>query len=140
MPRRVLIIGGDSLLRKTARDILKPGEYEVLEAVDGTDGLNKAEHLHPDAILLAVGMSGLDGYEVCWGLKENPATRGIPVIMVTTSAEPSLNALAYAAGALACLPKRFRREALIATIELALVQTARRPKPRDDEQPRKPSR
>jgi CheY-like chemotaxis protein len=138
MPRRVLIIDDDKLLRKIVKDILRLAEFEVLEAVDGTEGLDKAEHLHPDVILLDLIMPGLDGYEVCCGLKENPTTRDIPVIMVTTSTEVSLNARAYAAGALACIPKPFRREALIATIELALAPGARHPK--DEEKPKKSSR
>ncbi len=126
MPDRVLIVDDDHVVRRMAREILEIAEYEVLEAADGMDGLDKAAQSRPAVILLDLMMPGIDGYETCRGLKDNPATRDIPVIFVTASGEPALNRLAYAAGAVACIPKPFRREALIATIAVALQQAQRR--------------
>jgi CheY-like chemotaxis protein len=65
-------------------------------------------------------MPGIDGYEVCRSLKKDPDTRTIPVIIVTSSPDVSLDHLAYAAGAVACIRKPFRREALVAMINVAL--------------------
>lgn len=122
MRERVLIIDDDAILRHMVRSILELAEYEALEAVDGPDALAQATHGHPDVILLDLMMPGMDGYETCRGLKADPATADIPVIFVTASADPALNRRAYAAGAIACIPKPFRREALLATVELARKQ------------------
>jgi CheY-like chemotaxis protein len=65
-------------------------------------------------------------YEVCRALQGNPATRAIPVVIATASEDVKLNHLAYAAGALACITKPFRREALEAVIGVTLAQAARR--------------
>jgi len=127
MPDRVLIIDDDPILRHMVRSILELAEYEAFEAVDGPDGLAQAARRDPDIILLDLMMPGMDGYETCRGLKADPTTTDIPVIFVTASADPTLNRRAYAAGAVACIPKPFRREALLATIDLARKQALRRP-------------
>jgi len=57
--------------------------YEVLFATNGQDALNIAFDQNPDLILLDVMMPEMDGYEVCTRLKQDPRTRGIPVIFVT---------------------------------------------------------
>ena len=122
---RVLIIDDDAILRHMVRSILELAACEVLEAMDGPDGLAQATHGHLDVILLDLMMPGMDGYETCRRLKTDPTTADIPVIFVTASADPALNRRAYAAGAVACIPKPFRREALLATINLARKQAHR---------------
>jgi CheY-like chemotaxis protein len=123
--KRVLIVADESDSRTMIRELLAKSGYEPCEAMDGTEGLAKAEALLPNVILLDVRMSGIDGYEVCQGLKENPATKTIPVIFVTAVQESGLNRLAYKAGAVACLTKPFRHEALVAVIEAALASAER---------------
>jgi CheY-like chemotaxis protein len=123
--KRVLIVDDDPMVRRLVRDYLEIAEYGVSEAVDGSDGVIKAEAQHPDIILLDLMMPGMDGYEVCRALKSNPGTREIPVIIATASGDVKLNHLAYAAGAHACITKPFRREALEAVIGLTLAQAER---------------
>jgi two-component system cell cycle response regulator len=57
--------------------------YEVLTATDGVSGLAVAASEKPDIILLDVMMPGMDGFQVCRRLKEDPLTRHIPVVLVT---------------------------------------------------------
>lgn len=64
---------------------------------------------------------GPAGYEVCGVLSQGLRTRQIPVIMLTASDDPALNRKADAAGAQACVPKPFRREGLIASLDVALA-------------------
>lgn len=131
--KRVLIVDDEVESRTLIREFLDMPGYELAEAADGIECLAKAEDLHPDVILLDVRMPGLDGYEVCQGLKENPETTHIPVIFVTAVEDAALNRLAYQAGAAACITKPFRREALVAVIEAALANAERqgKPKPQD---------
>lgn len=116
----VLVVDDDALFRQLAHDALIAAGFDVQEAVDGPDGLAKAEAIQPDVILLDVLMPGIDGYETCQGLRANPLTAKIPVIMATVSKELSVNRLAYAAGAVACLPKPMRWEGLLAVIHTAM--------------------
>ncbi len=125
-PKRALIVDDEPLVRRILRDMLEDAEYTVAEARDGTEGLEKAETLRPDLILLDLMMPGVDGYTVCKGLKANPVTQAIPVVFVTASADRALNRQAYAAGAIACLPKPFRPGPVVAVIEAALASIKRR--------------
>ncbi len=129
--RRVLIVDDEASSRALIRDYLEMAGYEATEAVDGTEGLAKAESQRPDIILLDVRMPGLDGYEVCQGLKENPDTQHIPVIFVTVVEDAALNRLAFQVGAVACITKPFRREALLALIEATLAGAERRAEPEE---------
>jgi CheY-like chemotaxis protein len=128
--KRVLIVEDDTTTRTTLRELLTGAGFEPVEAGDGTEGLAKAEEIHPDVILLDVHMPGLDGYEVCQGLKENPNTKNIPVIFLTAVQDDALNRLAYQSGGVACLTKPFRLEALVAVIEAAIASVERQAKPR----------
>jgi len=116
----VLVVDDDHLHCKMVQDILEVTGYTVVEATDGTEGIAKAEALHPHVILLDLMMPGIDGYEVCRTLKKNPETSAIPIVFVTSSPDVTLDHLAYAAGAVACIRKPFRREALMAVLNAAL--------------------
>ncbi|MCL2701650.1 MAG: response regulator [Phycisphaerae bacterium] len=58
-------------------------ECKVATAQDGVDGLEKVKQFEPDLILLDVMMPRMSGFEVCRKLKSDPATRDIPIVMVT---------------------------------------------------------
>jgi len=130
--KRVLIVDDEPNVRRVIRDVLERAGYEPAEAVDGPEGLAKAEDLHPDAIVLDVRIPGLDGYEVCRHLKANATTKHIPVIFLTAVEDPELNRLAYEAGAVACMTKPFRLEALMALIEAAFASAEREAKPKEE--------
>ena len=125
---RILVVDDDRLLRQMVRDQLEIADFAVGEAVDGADGLAQAAASHPDLILLDLMMPDLDGYTVCRSMKADLATRAIPVIFLTASADLALNRLAYAAGAAACLTKPFRREGLLAVVNTTLQGVAHRKK------------
>ena len=125
---RILVVDDDRLLRQMVRNLLEGADCAVAEAVDGADGLAQAAALQPDLILLDVMMPNVDGYTACSRLKADPATQAIPVIFLTASADPSLNRRAYVLGAVACLTKPFRREALVAVVQTTLHGVAHRGK------------
>ncbi|MDH3788296.1 MAG: SpoIIE family protein phosphatase [Xanthomonadales bacterium] len=74
-------------------------EYSVKAAINGPIALKIAEKHRPDLILLDVMMPGMDGYEVCQKLKENPKTRDIPVIFVTAMDQTSDETRGFSLGA-----------------------------------------
>jgi CheY-like chemotaxis protein len=126
---RILVVDDDPILLQMVRAFLEVADFVVFEAVDGPDALVQAAAVRPDLILLDLMMPGMDGYTVCRTLQAEPTTQAIPVIFLTASSDPGLNRQAYAAGAMACLTKPFRREALLAVVQTALQGAARR-KPR----------
>jgi CheY-like chemotaxis protein len=128
---RVLVIDDEVRDRELAGAILQTSGYEVHHAKSGAHGLEQASAAPPDVILLDVQMPGMDGFDVCRLLRRAPATRAIPVILITASDDPALNRKAYAVGAQACVPKPLRGDALIATVR-SVGRAARLRKPPSD--------
>ncbi len=126
----VLIVDDEAAPRAVIREVLQRAGCEPAEAVDGTEGLAKAESLRPDLILLEGRMRGLDGYEVCRRLKANPKTSHIPVIFVTGVEDDELYRLADEVGAAAYITKPFHLETLLTVIAAALASAERQAKPK----------
>jgi DNA-binding response OmpR family regulator len=78
----ILIIEDNTDMRLFIKSELKDG-YNVIEAHNGTLGLDKAYEKMPDAIICDVMMSGMDGYEVCRTLKHDERTSHIPIVLLT---------------------------------------------------------
>jgi DNA-binding response OmpR family regulator len=84
---RVLVIDDEAPIRLLCRVNLEAEGIQVLEAADGTTGLNLARDEQPDVVLLDVMMPGLDGWHVAEELLEDELTSGIPIIFLTARAE-----------------------------------------------------
>ena len=85
---RVLVVEDDADIQKVVRMSLKiRGVGEVIVVDSGTECLERLSSFTPDVILLDVMMPHVDGYETCRRLKENPATRAIPVVFLTARAQ-----------------------------------------------------
>jgi CheY-like chemotaxis protein len=83
-PRRVLLIDDDDDIRTVARLSLElVGKWAVITASSGAEGLHKAENERPEAIVLDVMMPVMDGAATYRRLQANPATRQIPVVLLT---------------------------------------------------------
>ncbi|HRQ61239.1 MAG TPA: response regulator, partial [Alphaproteobacteria bacterium] len=83
MSARILVV--DDILPnvKLLEAKLSSEYYEVVTATNGLDALAKIESENPDIVLLDVMMPGMDGFEVCTRIKQNPKVAHIPVVMVT---------------------------------------------------------
>jgi len=83
---KILIIDDEDVARYILKSHLVDTRYTILEAADGAAGLRLAEAEQPGVILLDLIMPGMNGVEVLQRLKANPATRAIPVIIITSKA------------------------------------------------------
>ncbi len=83
---KVLIIEDDPLMSRMYQKIFSFEKYEVEMAGDGEEGLAKAARVNPTIILCDVMMPKMNGMQVLDSLKSNPATKSIPVIMLTNLA------------------------------------------------------
>ncbi len=81
--KKVLIVDDNILNLEVLEAHISTDGYEALTAEDGHEALQLVESENPDIILLDIMMPGMDGYEVCRRIKQNPLTQVIPIIMVT---------------------------------------------------------
>lgn len=79
---RVLVIDDDQMARYMVRQCL-PAAFDVIEAVDGNEGIARALADQPDLIILDLMMPGLSGQQVIGHLRRHPATAGIPILVAT---------------------------------------------------------
>lgn len=91
--------------------------YEVRKAINGKMALESVNLLPPDLILLDIKMPEMDGYEACKKLKENPLTRGIPVIFISALDDVDDKVKAFSVGGIDYITKPFQQEEVLARIQ-----------------------
>lgn len=116
MSARILVVD-DILPNVKLLEVKLASEYyEVLTATSGVEALQKVEEQSPDLVLLDVMMPGMDGFEVCAKIKENPKTAHIPVVMVTALTDTVDKVRGLEAGADDFLSKPINDTALMARV------------------------
>ena len=115
--RRILVVDDSASIREVAQMSLEMvGGHEVLTASSGADGIARAREERPDAILLDVMMPELDGPATFERLQADPATRDIPVILLTAKLQPADRARYTDLGIRAVLAKPFDPMTLAADV------------------------
>lgn len=109
--RRVLIVEDNADERQALRAVLELGGHEVHEAADGTEGVELALCVHPDAVFIDIGLPGLDGYEMARRLKAKEP--GVRLIALTGYGQPEDHRRGAAAGFDAYLVKPVALESLV---------------------------
>ena len=85
--KKALVVDDESDAREFVRAILEPDGWDVDEAADGADGIEKAKAGRPDLIVLDVQMPGADGFQVFGDLAGAPETKDAKIIMLTGVAD-----------------------------------------------------
>ena len=116
----ILVVEDDSANRLLITTLLVREGYRVLSAEDGEAGLRLALEEEPDAIVLDVGLPRLDGHEVTRRLRLVPATRTVPVILLTARASTEDMVAGLDAGADDFVAKPFHRLELLARLRSAV--------------------
>ena len=85
---RILVIEDNRYLVQVYERLLEMQGYVVFTAFDGEEGLQKAQKVKPDLIILDILMPGKNGWEIMEELKDDPETQSIPVIISTVKNRP----------------------------------------------------
>ena len=117
MKKRILIIEDEQDIITTLIFRLEAEGYEIITAMDGEDGLDKAKKEKPDLILLDLMLPKMNGYKVCALLKSDSRFKHIPIIIFTARAEKADRKKSAEAGADAYITKPFEPPVLLAKIK-----------------------
>lgn len=117
MSARILVVDDIEANRRLLQAKLEAQYHQVLLAASGREAMELARREQPDIILLDIMMPGLDGYDTCRGLKANPRTSHIPVVMVTALSDVEDRIRGLEAGAEDFITKPVKDFALFSRIE-----------------------
>ncbi len=120
-PAKILIIDDSPLNRCFVENAFKNISYEVISAINATQGQEKAKAESPELILMDVMMPGIDGFTATENLKADPQTKDIPVIFITALDAVRDKLKAFDAGAVDFVTKPFNHKELIARVHTNIV-------------------
>lgn len=121
---KILVVDDESRMRKLVRDFLVKQNFEVLEAADGEEALDKFYADKEIAlIILDVMMPKMNGWDVCKEIRE---TSKVPIIMLTAKGEESDELLGFDIGADEYISKPFSPKILVARVEAILRRTGKK--------------
>src|SRR5215470_11252710 len=116
MSRRILVVEDQEDNRRILRDLLTSAGYEIIQAENGEEALAAAGRERPDLILMDIQLPVLDGYEATRRLKADPATKSIPIIVVTSYALSGDETKAREAGCDAYVTKPYSPRQLLGKV------------------------
>lgn len=111
--KKILVVDDEPDINMILATYLSASGYETVSAKDGIEALDMAQSQHPDLILLDVMMPELSGFQVARLLKEDTATRAIPIVMLTAKTQQSDRFWGLESGAAAYLHKPFELSAVL---------------------------
>ncbi|RPH63182.1 MAG: response regulator [Acidobacteria bacterium] len=120
----ILIVEDNEASRDALARRLERRGYRILVAVDGQSAVSMAQSEQPDLILMDLGLPGIDGWEATRQLKNESATRHIPIIVLSAHAMTNDRELALAAGGDEFDTKPVRFQQLLEKIDLLLTRGA----------------
>lgn len=107
MAKTILSVDDSSSIRQMVAFTLKGAGYEVIEAVDGQEALEKAKAKTVDMVLTDQNMPRMDGLTLIKSLRGMPSYKSVPILMLTTESGDAMKAQGKAAGATGWLVKPF---------------------------------
>jgi two-component system chemotaxis response regulator CheY len=117
MGKTILAVDDSASIRQMVSFTLKSSGYEVIEAVDGMDGLDKAKAKTVNLILSDQNMPRMDGLTLIKSLRALPQYKTVPILMLTTESSDAMKQQGRAAGATGWLVKPFDPQKLIEVVK-----------------------
>lgn len=136
MSPKILTVDDSKAVRIIVKKAFKLYDCTIVEATNGAEGLEVAAKEKPDLILLDVTMPTMDGVEMLSQLKQNPALKGIPVMMLTAESGKEMVVKIAKLGVRDYIVKPFKEEALIEKV-IRIIEL--RAKPSEARAPRAPT-
>ncbi len=116
MSKRILTIDDSRTIRDMLRATLTDAGYDVIQGVDGEDGLGVLGDEPVDLVITDINMPKMDGYEVIRRLRANAKHKSTPILVLTTESDASKRNIAREAGATGWIVKPFDPDRLLATV------------------------
>ena len=116
MAKTVLAVDDSASIRQMVSFTLKSAGYDVVEAVDGQDGLDKAKTKSVNLVLTDQNMPRMDGLTLIKNLRGMPQYASTPILMLTTESSDAMKSQGRAAGATCWLVKPFDPQKLIEVV------------------------
>jgi len=139
-PRRsVLIVDPDADSRAFYRELLGLEGLTVVEAADGREAMTQALINPPALVMTELVMPFVDGYSLCQVLRADAATRGVPIVMITTDSRDAAQRLARSAGADGVLVKPAPVDRILAEVRRLLLSSSADASQADVESARSPA-
>lgn len=117
MAKTVLSVDDSSSIRQMVAFTLKSAGYDVIEAADGQEGLNKAKMKTVDLVLTDQNMPVMDGLTLIRTLRAMPSYRTVPILMLTTESSDAMKMQGKSAGATGWLVKPFDPAKLLEVVK-----------------------
>jgi len=120
MSKTILTVDDSASMRQMVKLALAGAGYQVIEAGDGREGLDKAQGGGISMVLTDLNMPVMDGLTLIRELRKLPTCKGVPIIFLTTESDEAKKAEAKAAGATAWIVKPFKADQLVGVVKKVL--------------------
>jgi two-component system chemotaxis response regulator CheY len=117
MSKTILTVDDSASIRQMVAMTLKSAGHEVLEAGNGAEGYDKATANTVDAVITDLNMPVMNGIEFIRKYRQHPASKGVPIILLTTESDEELKRQAKEAGATGWIVKPFKQDQLLAVVK-----------------------
>lgn len=117
MSKTILTIDDSASIRQMVAMTLTAVGHQVVEAINGADGYTKATAQPVHAVITDLNMPVMNGIEFIRKYRQHPASKGVPIILLTTESDEELKRQAKEAGATGWIVKPFKQDQLIAVIK-----------------------
>lgn len=124
---KILVIDDSNVIRNMVRDMLPKGNFEVLEAKDGVQGLNLIQQERPNLIMLDFLLPKMSGWEVFQHIQTRPELQAIPLVLMSGRKEEVTEKLQEPFEYFEFVQKPFDQRVLIDAIKAAMAKAKRRP-------------
>jgi DNA-binding response OmpR family regulator len=126
---KILVIDDSRVIRKTVRDMLPDGDFEVIEAKDGVEGINLINQEHPSLIMLDFILPKMSGWEVFQQIQAHSELQKIPLVLMSGKKEEVTSKISEPFEYFEFIEKPFDRAILSEAIKIAMTK-ARKARPR----------
>lgn len=121
--RKILVIDDSRVIRVRVREMLPPGNFEVLEAKDGLEGINLIRQEHPNLIMLDFLLPKMSGWEVFQQIQQNPELQKIPLVLMSGRKEEVVEKIQEPFEYFEFILKPFEQKELIGAIRSAMAKS-----------------